>query len=118
MKEVLQVCCMALYAIGPGVGLLRLLRQGFKRSPRLHRIAGWRWHIPTLFLPLEWLLPPLLLLFGIGEIEAELLPVRFGGFALAACGAALLVWATAVLGRHLVHEAAIIANHVLIMTGP
>ena len=118
MKEVLPVCCVALYAIGPAVGFLRLLRQGFKRSPRLYRITGWRWHIPTLFLPLEWLLPPLLILLGIGEIDADWLPVRVGGFALAICGAALLAWATAVLGRHLVHEAAIIENHVLVITGP
>jgi protein-S-isoprenylcysteine O-methyltransferase Ste14 len=96
----------------------RLLRQGFKRLPRQSRITGWRWHIPTLFLPLEWLLPPLLILLGIGEIEADWLPVRFGGFTLAACGASLLVWATVVLGRHFVHEAAIIENHALVMTGP
>ena len=118
MKEVLPVCCVALYAIGPAVGFLRLLRQGFKRSPRLYRITGWRWHIPTLFLPLEWLLPSLLILLGIGEIDADWLPVRYGGFAVAACGTALLVWATAVLGRHFVHEAAIIKNHVLVITGP
>jgi protein-S-isoprenylcysteine O-methyltransferase Ste14 len=67
---------------------------------------------------LEWLLPPLLILLGIGEIQADWLPVRLGGFALAACGAALLVWATAVLGRQFVHEAAIIENHVLVTTGP
>jgi protein-S-isoprenylcysteine O-methyltransferase Ste14 len=118
MKEVLQVCCVALYAIGPGVGFLRLLRQGLKRSRRLYRITGWRWYIPSLFLPLEWLLPPLLILLGIGEIEGDWLPARFGGLALAACGAAFLVWAAAVLGRHLVHEAAIIEDHALVMTGP
>jgi protein-S-isoprenylcysteine O-methyltransferase len=64
------------------------------------------------------LLPPALILWGLGEIEAEWIAVRLLGLAIGLGGAAVLVWASASLGRFLVHEAAILPDHFLITTGP
>jgi protein-S-isoprenylcysteine O-methyltransferase Ste14 len=117
MHQGLRLGFMALYAVGPAVALLALRRRAGAAATR-DRVAGWRRHIPTALLPVEWLLPPALILLGLGEIQAGWLPVRLLGFAVGLCGATLLVWASAVLGRFLVHEAAVFPDHALITGGP
>src|SRR5262249_48738802 len=106
MHEGLRLCFLALYASGPAVALLALRRRRRAATAR-DRIAGWRWHIPTALLPIEWLLPPALIFLGLGELQAECFPVRLLGLGASLSGAALLLWASAVLGRFLVHEAAV-----------
>jgi protein-S-isoprenylcysteine O-methyltransferase Ste14 len=117
MHQALRIGFLALYAVGPAVAVLALRRRSGAAATR-SRVAGWRWHVPTLLLPVEWLLPPALIFLGFGEIEAGWLPVRLLGFAISLCGAALLVWASAVLGQFLVHEAAVFPDHALITGGP
>jgi protein-S-isoprenylcysteine O-methyltransferase Ste14 len=114
--EDLRLCFLALYAVGPAVALLALLRRGSATARQ--RVAGWRWYVPSALLPIEWGLPPVLIFLGLGEIQAGWLAVRLLGFAVSLCGAVLLVWAAAVLGRFLVHEAAVFQDHALIMSGP
>jgi protein-S-isoprenylcysteine O-methyltransferase Ste14 len=114
----LRICFVALYAIGPIVALLALLRRRRSASTARKRIQGWSWYVPPVLLPIEWLLPPLLLVLELGEIRAEWLPVRLLGCALSLGGAVLLVWAAVVLGRFLVHEAALFQDHTLITHGP
>jgi protein-S-isoprenylcysteine O-methyltransferase Ste14 len=82
------------------------------------RIKGWRWYVPVVLLPLEWLLPPVLIALRIGEIEADWLPVRVVGLAVGVAGAVLLAWASVLLGRLLVHEAAVREDHALVESGP
>lgn len=100
------------------IAVLALLRRGLKPSATLERIKGWRWYIPMALLPLEWLLPPALIAFRIGEIEAGWLPARLAGLAVGLAGAGLLVWASVLLGRFMMHEAAIREDHTLIESGP
>jgi protein-S-isoprenylcysteine O-methyltransferase Ste14 len=69
-------------------------------------------------IPVEWLLPPVLIFLQHGETEADWLPVRFLGLALGLGGAGLLVWASVTLGRFLVHAATVFQDHVLIASGP
>jgi protein-S-isoprenylcysteine O-methyltransferase Ste14 len=64
------------------------------------------------------LLPPALILLGLGEIEAGWLPLRLLGLAVGLSGAALLIWASVTLGRFLVHEAAVFEDHALVTRGP
>jgi protein-S-isoprenylcysteine O-methyltransferase Ste14 len=118
MNEGLRLCCLALYAVGPVVALLALLRRRLKPSATLSRVAGWRWYVPTVLLPIEWLLPPALIALGVGELRAGWFPARVLGFAVGLGGAVLLVWASAVLGRFLVHEAAVFQDHALVTSGP
>jgi protein-S-isoprenylcysteine O-methyltransferase Ste14 len=118
MNEALRLCSLALFAVGPVVAALALLRRGGKPAAPLSRIKGWRWYVPSVLLPIEWLLPPVLIALRIGEIKAEWLPLRLAGLAVAVAGAALLVWASVVLGRLMIHEAAVRDDHVLVTSGP
>src|SRR5262245_19471575 len=118
MIEALRVCSVALYAVGTGVALLALLRRRLRPSPTLYRVKGWRWYVPTILLPVEWLLPPALIALRVGEIQANCLTVRILGFVIGLGGAALLVWASVLLGRFFVHEAAIVQDHALVTCGP
>ena len=118
MYEALRLSSLALFAVGPVVAVLALLRRRAKPSPTRTRISGWRWYVPSLLLPIEWLLPPALIALRAGEIEAGWLPVRVVGLAVGLAGALLLLWASLVLGRFLMHEAAVREDHALIERGP
>ena len=69
-------------------------------------------------LPAEWLLPPILIALRIGEMEVGWLPVRVVGLALGLAGAVLLSWSAVLLGRFMMHEAAVREDHALIRNGP
>jgi protein-S-isoprenylcysteine O-methyltransferase Ste14 len=118
MSEALRLSSLALYTVGPVVAVLALLRRRRKPQATLSRIKGWRWYLPPVLLPIEWLIPPALIAFRVGEIEAGWLAARVVGFAVGLTGAVLLVWASVLLGRFLMHEAAIREDHVLIERGP
>jgi protein-S-isoprenylcysteine O-methyltransferase Ste14 len=118
VNDALRLSSLALFAIGPVVAVLALSCRGLRPSATLHRIAGWRWYVPMALLPVEWLLPPALIAFRVGEVEADWLPVRVTGLAASLVGAALLTWAAALLGRFLMHEAAVREDHVLVVSGP
>lgn len=90
MSEALWLSWLALFAVGPVVAVLALVRRGLKPSPTLSRITGWRWYVPVVLLPVEWLLPPALIALRVGEVEASWLPVRVIGLAVGLAGAVLL----------------------------
>jgi protein-S-isoprenylcysteine O-methyltransferase Ste14 len=114
----LRFCFLALYAAGPVVAMTALVRRRKAGWTAQARVQGWRWYIPPVLLPIEWLLPPALLLMGVGEIQTGWISFRVLGLAIGLGGAALLMWASHYLGRFLVHEAAIFPDHTLITTGP
>ncbi len=118
MNEELRLCCVALYVVGPVVATFAALQRRLQPFGIASGVKGWPGYIPMLFLPVEWLLPPILLILGIGEIQADLLSLRLAGFVVGLCGAVILVWAAIILGRFLVHEAVILQNHALITIGP
>src|SRR5262245_17827388 len=117
MHQGLRLCFLALYGVGPVVALLAVLRRGRAGAASQEREQSWRWYVPPVLLPLEWLLPPALVLLGFGEVQADWLPLRLLGLAFALCGVALLAWAAVALGRFLVHEAAILPGHALVTSG-
>jgi protein-S-isoprenylcysteine O-methyltransferase Ste14 len=118
MNEAVQLSCLALFAVGPVVAGLALLRRRVKPSPTLTRISGWRSYVPAVLLPVEWLLPPVLIGLRVGAIEADWLPLRVVGLVVGLAGTVLLVWASALLGRLMLHEAGVRADHALIEVGP
>ncbi len=79
LSEALRLSSLALFASGPLVAVLALLGRRFKPSPTLYRVQGWRWYVPVVLLPVEWLLPPALIAFRVGEIEASWPAVRVAG---------------------------------------
>jgi protein-S-isoprenylcysteine O-methyltransferase Ste14 len=118
MSEALRLSSLALFGVGPVVAALALLRRGLEPSATLSRIEGWRGYVPVVLLPVEWLLPPALIALRVGEIKPGWLPVRVVGLAVGLAGAMLLVWASVLLGRLLIHEAAVREDHTLIDSGP
>ena len=118
MADALRLSSLALFAIGPVVAALALLRRGLEPAPLRSRIGSWRWYFPAVLLPAEWLLPPILIALGIGEIAASWLPLRVAGLAVGVAGAVLLTWSSVVLGRFMIHEAAVREDHALIERGP
>jgi protein-S-isoprenylcysteine O-methyltransferase Ste14 len=118
MYHELRLYFLILFATGPVVALWAALRRGIKPSIAREHVAGWRWYVPSVLLPFEWLLPPILIIFGLGEIQADWFPIRVLGMALGAVGTLILVWASVLLGRFLLHEAAVLPDHVLVMSGP
>jgi protein-S-isoprenylcysteine O-methyltransferase len=118
MSEAVRLASLALYAVGPVIAVLALLARRRRPPARLHRIQGWRWYVPLALLPVEWLLPPVLIAGRIGEIEADWLPLRVAGLAIGLAGVVLLTWASVLLGRFLMHEAAVREDHDLVVSGP
>jgi protein-S-isoprenylcysteine O-methyltransferase Ste14 len=118
MNDEFRLCFSALYGVGPVVAVLALLRRGLGPSTRVSQVKGWRWYIPPLLLPVEWLLPPVLIFLGVGEIQAGGLLLRLVGLTIGLGGVVLLTWASLVLGRFLIHEAAVLPGHILITSGP
>jgi protein-S-isoprenylcysteine O-methyltransferase len=117
MSEALRLSSLALFAVGPAVALLALVCRRLKPSA-MHRITGWRWYVPMALLPVEWLLPPALIALRVGEVEAGWLPARVAGLVVGLAGAVLLSWAATLLGRFLMHEAAVREDHALVVRGP
>src|SRR6266446_5599059 len=117
MSDALRLSSLALFAVGPVVAVLAPLGRGLKPSATLSRIRGWRWYVPVVLLPVEWLLPPALIALRVGEIDAGWLPVRVVGLAVGLAGAVLVVWASVLLGR-MIHEAAVREDHALVQSGP
>ena len=86
MTESLRLLSLALFAIGPVIAAMALLRRGIGPSPLRSRISGWRWYVPAVLLPAEWLLPPILIALRVGEIEVGWLPLRVVGLAVGLAG--------------------------------
>ena len=82
---------------------LALLRRAIEPSPLRSRIRSWRWYVPAVLLPAEWLLPPMLMALRVGAIEVGWLPVRVVGLGLGLAGAVLLTWSAVLLSP--VHDA-------------
>src|SRR5580704_6858631 len=99
MIEALRLLALALYAVGPVVAVMALRYRRREPSPMRSRFRGWRWYLPSVLLPAEWVLPPILIALRIGEIEVGWLPVRAVGLVVGVAGAGLLIWSAVVLGR-------------------
>jgi protein-S-isoprenylcysteine O-methyltransferase Ste14 len=80
--------------------------------------TGARRYLPVVLIPFGFLVPPGVLLFRVGEIDATWTAVRALGLALGLYAAVVLPWAAATLGRFLVPRAVVFPDHTLVVRGP
>ena len=86
------------FGIGPVVAFLSLLQAGCSTFA-VARLPGCGGYLPALLIPVEWVLPPVLIFLGVGELEASWMPLRIVGLVVCLAGAVFLVWAAVWLGR-------------------
>ncbi len=118
MADSLRLWFVVFYAVGVVVLLVKVVPAFFRGTARGRRVADRRRYLPVIFLPLDWLLPPILILLRVGELEAQWVPVRATGFLLSVYAALMLLWTTATLGRFLVPQAVVFPDHALATNGP
>jgi protein-S-isoprenylcysteine O-methyltransferase Ste14 len=71
---------------------------------------------PPAFI--SWLVPPIILVAGIGDLPGMWLPVRVLGVALGLYALVLIPWAAASLGASYAPGPALLRDQVLVTTGP
>jgi protein-S-isoprenylcysteine O-methyltransferase Ste14 len=118
MTEALRWYFLTIYCIGIVILLLRLVPAAFKDMPVERQPKGLQRYLPAFFIPFTWLIPPVLILLRIGELQAEWPVVRLLGVVLSLYAAVMLLWAQPALGRFLVPYAAVFKDHQLITSGP
>jgi len=118
MTDGLRIWFLVLYAIGIITLLIKFVPTRDRAKAAERRIEDSRRLLPMIFLPVDWFVPPLILLSGIGQLSAVWPPVRILGFALSLYGLIILTWVPRVLGRFLVPQAAVFSDHVLVTAGP
>ena len=114
----LHIWFLVLYAIGIITLLIKFIPTRDRAKSAERRIEDSRRLLPMIFLPIDWFVPPLIMLSGIGQLSAAWLPIRLLGLALSLYAFIILTWVPRVLGRFLVPQAAVFPDHVLITAGP
>ena len=116
--EVLRSYFLGLYAIGVLITVIAVVVDYVRSAPVERRPEGAGRHLLATLVPSATLLPLLLILLRVGEIDAEWVPVRLLGFALSLYAAAMELWVALTLGRFLVPQAVVFEGHRLATSGP
>ena len=118
LTDGLRIWFLALYAIGIIVILIKFIPVQRRQQVFEKQILDSRRLLPMICLPIDWLVPPLILLSGIGQVPAIWPLLRVLGFGLSLYAFIILVWASRVLGRFLIPQAAVFSDHMLVTSGP
>ena len=118
MTDGLRIWFLVLYAIGIITLLIKFVPTRDRAKAAERRIEDSRRLLPMVFLPVDWFVPPLILLSGIVQLSATWPLIRILGFALTLYALVILAWVPRVLGRFLVPQAAVFPDHVLVTAGP
>ena len=106
------------FALAYGLGLIFFvfLIVVFRvRRPEIeHRIGP----LPSPPALISWLVPPILLLTGVGAFSASWIPVRVAGVGLALYALVLMPWAARALGASYAPGPALLRGHSLVVDGP
>jgi protein-S-isoprenylcysteine O-methyltransferase len=114
----LRIWFLLLYAIGIAVVLVKFIPVRRHQEVFEKRIVDSRRLLPMICLPVDWLIPPLILLWGIGQLPAIWPLLRVLGFGLSLYAFIILAWVPRVLGRFLIPQAAVFPDHALVTSGP
>lgn len=118
MTDGLRIWFLGLYGIGIVVLLVKFVFTRPREGAVEKRIADSRRLLPMICLPVDWLVPPLILLSGIGQLSAGWPFIRVIGFVLSLYAFFILAWVPRVLGRFLVPQAVVFPDHALVTSGP
>ncbi|MBI3768531.1 MAG: isoprenylcysteine carboxylmethyltransferase family protein [Deltaproteobacteria bacterium] len=118
MRDTLRLYFLGFYAISLFVFLIKIIPASL-RVPRVERRAHGlaRLLAPGLVL-FDFVLPPAIVLARVGELDVRWIPLRALGFFSSLYAAVMLLWASATLGRFLVPQAVVLADHDLVTRGP
>jgi protein-S-isoprenylcysteine O-methyltransferase len=114
----LRIWFLVLYAIGIITILIKFIPARHHAEVFEKKISDTRRLLPMVCLPVDWLVPPLILLSGAGQIQVGWPLLRIVGFGLSLYAFAILAWVPRVLGRFLIPQAAVFPDHMLITSGP
>ena len=114
MADVIRVWFVVAYAIG-FIFFLALIFRFRARGEAIEQRVGSLPPPPAL---ISWLVPPIILLMGVGQISAAWLPLRIVGVGLSLYALVVMPWATSVLGRSYVPGPGVLEEHTLVTSGP
>ena len=117
MEYALRIYFLGFYAISITVFGGKVIPASLKVIPE-RRAQGAARLLPPFLVILNFVVPPLLILTRVGELDVHWLPVRLLGFSVSLYAAGMLLWAAATLGRFLVPQAVVVLDHDLVTSGP
>ncbi len=118
LTDGLRIWFLALYTIGIIVLLIKFIPLRRRQEVFEKQIVDSRRFLPMICLPVDWLVPPLILLSGIGQLQAIWPLLRILGFGLSLYAFIILTWVPRTLGRFLIPQAAVFPDHMLVTSGP
>ena len=118
MEHTLRLYFLAFYVISLTVFLVKVVPASLKVPTPERRAQGVVRLLSPLLILFDFVLPPLLICARIGELEVWPLSLRWVGLGLSLYAAAMLLWASAALGRFLVPQAVVLSDHDLVTSGP
>src|SRR3990172_3376854 len=107
MADTLGLWFLAFYAVGVAILVAKVIPALWRAEPGEMRVTDRRRYLPALLLPFHWALPPLVVFFRVGELQASWPAVRLVGFLLSLYAALMLLWVSATMGRFLVPQAVV-----------
>ena len=116
--EAVRLFFLGFYAVSLLVLAVQVLPAAVRAESGEHHPRDARRYLPAVMLPVAFIVPPVMIFFRIGEIDAEWPAVRMLGVLLSMYSIALLPWSAATLGRFLVPQAVVFQDHALVTRGP
>ena len=114
MTQIFQSSFVLAYFLG--LAFFVLLIVAFRaRRPDIEQRTG---PLPAPPALISWLVPPVILLAGIGSLSSRWLPVRILGVALGLYALVLIPWSAAALGASYAPGPALLRGQSLVTTGP
>lgn len=114
MTDAIRIWFVLSYGLGFVFFLALILRFRARRQVVEQRAGP----LPPPPAIVSWLIPPIILLTEVGQINAGWLPLRVFGVGLSLYAMVIMPWATQVLGRSYMPGPAVLEEHALVTSGP
>ena len=118
MEAVLRLYFLGFYGIGLLVFAIKVVPASLRVERIERRVDGFARWLPPALVFLNFVLPMVILTTRVGELAVRWVPMRILGIVVSVYAAAMLLSAAATLGRFLVPQAIVVADHQLVTRGP